>query len=339
MNKKNILVTGSAGFIGMHLVLDLVRDGHTVFGIDSINLYYDVNLKLDRLKNCGINPEGLREYMYYRSNKYENYIFNKCDVTNKKALKLFFNENKIDTIVHLAAQAGVRYSIENPETYITNNLIGFYNIIDCAVENKIDHFIYASSSSVYGNSEDVPFNEKQSVNAPVSLYAATKLCNEVIAHSYSQIYQLKTTGLRFFTVYGPWGRPDMAYFSFTRKILNNDPIDIFNNGRLLRDFTNIRDIVEGIKLIMINTLSHNEVYNIYNIGAGDPIELMCFVHELENVIGKKASIFFKEMQLGDVFSTYADITKILQIGYMPKVKLSEGLREFYQWYNLYHKNN
>jgi len=335
MNKKKILVTGSAGFIGMHLVINLINQGHCVFGLDSINSYYDINLKYDRLFNCGISKSSILDKKLIQSSIYENYFFIKLDLVNKDNLEDFFINNEFDIIIHLAAQAGVRYSIENPETYIQNNILGFYNILNCARKNKISHFIYASSSSVYGNSRDIPYNEKNHTNAPVSLYAASKKCNEILAHSYGEIYNLRTTGLRFFTVYGPWGRPDMAYYSFTEKILRDLPIDIFNQGKLLRDFTNIKDIIDGINLIILDKMEKDNLSKIYNIGAGKPTELMQFVEFLEKSIGKKSIKIFKEMQMGDVITTFADITELSKLGYKPKVKLLTGLQEFHKWYFSY----
>lgn len=333
---KNILVTGAAGFIGMHLVIELINKGYNVFGIDTINDYYDINLKYARLLNCGISETNTCNNEFVQSKNFLNYYFSKVNLTNKKAVEEVFSNQKIDMVIHLAAQAGVRYSINNPDTYIENNLNGFFNIIDAARKSGIKKFIYASSSSVYGNSDVTPFDEEMNVDRPVSLYAATKKCNELIAHSYSEIYNIQTIGLRFFTVYGPWGRPDMAYFSFTKAIFSGEEIKIYNNGELSRDFTYIDDIVDGIcELVNINL---NKKYLIFNIGNDNPEKLMDFVNIIEAEVGKPANIKFVEMQKGDVEKTWANINSLSQTsGYRPKTNLQSGIHSFVKWYKEYYK--
>lgn len=334
MNKK-ILVTGSAGFIGMHLVLELVSKGFEVFGVDSINDYYDVSLKYSRLQNCGIEQKNISEVEFVRSRKFSNFHFLKFNLIQQEVVEKIFSNYNFDIVVHLAAQAGVRYSIENPRTYIDNNINSFFNIIDACRRHNIKKFIYASSSSVYGNSKDVPFNEKINVDKPVSLYAATKKANELIAHSYSEIYGLNTVGLRFFTVYGPWGRPDMAYFSFTKAILSGEKIKIFNKGELSRDFTYIDDIVDGIvKLININL---DLKYSVFNIGNDRPEKLIDFVEIIEKATGTNAVKEYVEMQKGDVLRTWASIESINQVtGYKPKIRLNEGIINFVNWFRTYY---
>jgi UDP-glucuronate 4-epimerase len=330
----NVLITGNAGFIGMHLTLKLINLGYNVFGVDNLNEYYDVQLKIDRLKQCGINE--IVDDTPIKSTKFSNFIFIKMDINNTNNVYNFFSTNSFNIVFHLAAQAGVRYSINNPRSYIENNINGFFNIIDAARIFNVDKFIYASSSSVYGNEKNIPFKETMNVDKPISLYAATKKCDELIAHSYSSIYGLKTRGLRFFTVYGPWGRPDMAYYSFTKSILENIEINLFNEGKLSRDFTFVDDIIDGIISITQNEDILTSDYEIYNIGNNKPIELMSFVEILEKKIGKKAKKKFIQMQNGDVRQTYADITKISKILYNPKIDIIEGVSIFVDWYTKYY---
>jgi len=323
----NVLVTGSAGFIGFHLTRKLLDSGLNVVGIDNLNKYYDSKLKIDRLNIL---------------RKYPNFKFYKISICNFNKLNDIFNNLKPAIIIHLAAQAGVRYSIKNPRAYISSNLVGFGNIIELAKKYDVQKFIYASSSSVYGNSDIVPFSEKNETSQPISLYAATKKCNEVVAHSYSHLYGLNTIGLRFFTVYGPWGRPDMAYFSFTKNIINGKPINIFNNGNLFRDFTYIDDVVKAITGIALKDLSkimkkhHN--YLILNVGNNKPVKLDNFVKLIEKFLGKKAKKNLLPMQPGDVDTTYADISKIYDLlTFKPRTSIKKGLKEFINWYRDYFK--
>lgn len=324
---KTILVTGAAGFIGYHLSKMLCIHGHNVIGIDSLNSYYDVALKNGRLQQLA----GV-----------DNFTFYKIDISDKKAFDELFKEHKIDIIVNLAAQAGVRYSIQNPYQYIDSNINGFMNVLEACRHNTIEHLIYASSSSVYGLNSKMPFSTDDNTDHPVSLYAATKKANEVMAHSYAALYNIPCTGLRFFTVYGPWGRPDMAYHLFTDSIINNKPISLFNNGDLRRDFTYIDDIVAGITALL-NKVPGSDTgirYKLYNIGNHKPVALQEFVSVLENLIGKKAIINFKPMQPGDVYETYADVEELTKdVGFMPKTDISTGLGHFVNWYKEYYKVN
>lgn len=330
-----ILVTGAAGFIGFHLSQSLAKRNYTVIGLDNLNDYYDVRLKLARLNELGVSTD-----VPVQKNKklkgFENFSFYKTDLCEESYLKKLFKTERFDVVIHLAAQAGVRYSITNPDAYIESNINGFYNIIKNCELNKINHLIYASSSSVYGNSKTTPFSTSEPVNEPISLYAATKKSNELLAHVFSHIYNLKTTGLRFFTVYGPWGRPDMAYYKFVKAILTNAKIDVYNNGKLERDFTYIDDIVEGIIRILekgfIST-SENQNYVLYNIGAGNPIKLMDFIYVIEKHLDKRAVINMLPMQQGDVYQTWADIADLVDnYNYTPKTELDTGIKKFIDWY-------
>ncbi len=325
------LVTGSAGFIGAAVSHKLLTLGHIVVGIDNLNDYYDENLKKARLK-----------YLTH-----ENFKFFKIDFSNKADVETLFNEHQFDRVIHLGAQAGVRYSIINPMAYADSNLIGHLNILEACRRGKIEHLIYASSSSVYGLNKKTPFTTTDTVDHPVSLYAATKKSNELMAHSYSHLYGIPTTGLRFFTVYGPWGRPDMAPFIFTKKILEGDTIDVNNHGDMYRDFTYIDDIVEGVvriadKIPAKDTLwtvesgcpaTSSAPYAIYNIGHGSPINLMDFINTIEKELGIKAKKNFREMQPGDVYKTYADTHDLFSvIAYTPKVTVKSGVSQFVSWY-------
>lgn len=334
LERKKILVTGAAGFIGAALVRKLLQEKAEVVGIDNINDYYSKELKLARLK-------------IIEKNKYKNngvWHFYKTSLENIKSIKEICSSYDFDVIVHLAAQAGVRYSLINPQSYIDSNLVGFGNILEICREKDIKNFIFASSSSVYGGNKITPFNEDQKVDYPVSLYAATKKANEVLAHSYSHLYNIPTTGLRFFTVYGPWGRPDMAPMIFIKSILKNEPIKVFNNGLMRRDFTYIDDVVEGILRCCFKPASsddHNEFssapYRIFNIGNGKPIELLQFIDILEKKLNLKAIKNFQPIQQGDVIETFAD-TKALAnwIKYSPKTKIEDGLDKFVDWYKKYY---
>lgn len=334
-----ILVTGAAGFIGMHTVLRLLSEGHIVIGIDNINNYYDIELKLDRLKECGINPEKREYNKFIISDRYPNYKFMEIDITDREALFSLFDTNNFDRVCHLAAQAGVRYSLENAHLYVASNIEGFLNIIESCRKHSTPHLVYASSSSVYGLNKKVPFSESDRVDTPASIYAVTKRTNELMAQTYGRLYGINTTGLRFFTVYGPWGRPDMAPYIFMTAILKGEPINVYNNGDMSRDFTYIGDIVEGIVNIIHTEPNEVSECKIYNIGNGHPVNLMDFIAEIEEACGRKATKNMKPMQKGDVYKTYADTTLLAQdFNYKPKVNISEGIKHFYDWYiNRYSK--
>ncbi|MDT2759592.1 NAD-dependent epimerase [Enterococcus xiangfangensis] len=333
-----LLVTGSAGFIGYHLVKQLLHRNQDIdiIGIDNLNDYYEVNLKKNRL--AALEDERHFEFL-------------KKDISDKEALFSLFAKEKFDVVINLAAQAGVRYSLENPQAYIDSNVTGFFNILEACRKFPVKHLLYASSSSVYGGNKKIPFSTEDNVDHPVSLYAATKKSNELMAHSYSHLFGIPTTGLRFFTVYGPWGRPDMAYFSFTKNIIEGNTIKIFNNGKMKRDFTYIDDIVEGIARLIDNppttdpdwteengSSSSWAPYKIYNIGNNHPIELMRFVNILEEKIGKEVAKEFHAMQPGDVIQTYADVSDLeKKIGFKPTTSLEEGLGQFVDWYKDYYK--
>jgi len=332
-----ILVTGAAGFIGSHVSLSLLRSSHQVVGIDNLNDYYDPRIKRDRLKQF--------------SNE-NQFSFLEMAIEDRPAMEALFAEQKFDRVVHLAAQAGVRYSIENPHAYMQSNLMGFINILEGCRHTKVDHLVYASSSSVYGANENLPFSIHDNVDHPLSLYAATKKANELMAHTYSHLYQLPTTGLRFFTVYGPWGRPDMALFLFTRKILAGEPIDVFNNGHHARDFTYINDIVEGVVRTLDNVAKPNPhwsgkspdpgtsaaPYRVYNIGNNNPVGLMEFIAAIEEALGRKAKINFLPLQAGDVVSTYANVDDLIaDVGFQPSTPIRDGIGKFVDWYRDYFK--
>jgi UDP-glucuronate 4-epimerase len=332
-----ILITGVAGFIGMHVAINLLERGDIVIGIDNINNYYSKKLKLARLKKL---------------KKFRKFFFYKVNISNRKVINNIFSKTKPQKVIHLAAQAGVRYSISNPEIYIKTNLYGFANIIENCRNFAIEHLVFGSSSSVYGGNTLMPMRESHSTDHPMSLYAATKKSNELIAHSYSHLYKIPITGLRFFTVYGPWGRPDMALFKFTKNILAKKPIEIFNFGDLRRDFTFIDDIVKGVirALDKIATPSDNyhsskpnpsisnAPYRILNIGNDTPVPLMKFVNTLENLLGEKAKIRFIEMQKGDVFSTHSDNTALDKwIGFKPSTSIEEGIKIFVDWYKFFYR--
>jgi|TARA_B100001094_G_scaffold332843_1_gene406827 UDP-glucuronate 4-epimerase len=330
-----ILVTGSAGFIGYHLTQFLLNKNHIVVGLDNINSYYDVNLKKSRLSNI----------------KNKNFVFYKIDLQDKQLIDDLFKKNNFDVVINLAAQAGVRYSISHPEKYIESNVTGFINLLEACRTYKIGNFIYASSSSVYGMNSVTPFSEDDEVNHPISLYAATKKSNELMAHTYSHLFNIPTTGLRFFTVYGPWGRPDMAYFSFTKAMLENKPIKVFNNGNMMRDFTYIDDIIEGIYKVIEDPSLPNKAWNrespmastssapyrILNLGNSKPIYLSRFIESIEKATNKKAIIEYLPMQPGDVEKTYANMEKMEnQYKFKPKTQIEDGIREFVDWYRNYY---
>ena len=330
--REKILITGAAGFIGFHLSNLLLQKGYDVIGIDNMNDYYDIKLKEGRLSIL---------------NEKNNFKFYKIDLVDKKNIDYIFEKYKFDYVINLAAQAGVRYSIDNPYAYIDSNVVGFINILEACRHNPVKHLLYASSSSVYGGNKIAPFSTEHQVDHPVSLYAATKKSNELMAHTYSHLYKIPTTGLRFFTVYGPWGRPDMAYFSFTNDILNDKPIKVFNHGKMERDFTYIDDIVEGIyKLLPLAPKSNPEwdetednlsesfaPYKVYNIGNNQPVQLEKFISVLEDKIGKKAERVYMEMQPGDIVRTYADTSDLEKaIGFKPSTSIEDGLQKFVDWY-------
>lgn len=333
----SILITGAAGFIGMHLSKKLLEQGHTIIGLDNLNDYYDVQLKKDRLDILS---------------QYDNFSFYQADLANREAVDHCFNTNEIDVVINLAAQAGVRYSLENPQAYVDTNLVGFVNILEASRHHKIKHLIYASSSSVYGANVKMPFSTDDPVNHPVSLYAATKKSNELMAHTYSHLFDLPTTGLRFFTVYGPMGRPDMAYFSFTKKILAGETIQIFNNGEMMRDFTYIDDIVDGIVRLLDHPPKANPDYDrenptpsasyapykVYNIGNNQPVKLMDFIQTIEKHLNIEAKKEFLPMQPGDVKATYADIDDLQKVtGFKPSTTIDQGIKKFVDWYMGHYK--
>ena len=334
-----ILVTGAAGFIGSKLMLELGKRGDEIIGIDSINDYYDVRLKYGRLAKCGFSRnDAEQEDSMTVSTIYDNCKFVRLNIIDKAKLDLLFEKEKFDKVVNLAAQAGVRYSITNPYAYLESNLVGFLNILEACRNYGVKHLIFASSSSVYGLNEDVPYKETANVDSPVSLYAATKKSDELMAHTYSKLYGIATTGLRFFTVYGPWGRPDMSPSLFASAIANDKPIKVFNNGYMIRDFTYIDDIVEGTIRVIDHTpnvakCDHNVPYRIYNIGCSQPVRLMDFINEIEQALCKTAVKNYMPMQQGDVYQTNADTTRLeTEIGYHPQTSLHDGIQEFIIWY-------
>jgi UDP-glucuronate 4-epimerase len=329
---SKVLVTGAAGFIGFHVSQALLDRGETVIGLDNLNDYYDVTLKLSRLAQL----------------TQLNFEFHKLDLADRQGIEDLFAQHQFDRVIHLAAQAGVRYSLQNPHAYIDSNVTGFLHILEGCRQQKVQHLVYASSSSVYGANRTIPFSTSQSIDHPLSLYAATKKANELMAHTYSHLYNIPTTGLRFFTVYGPWGRPDMALFSFTKAILENKPIDVFNYGKMRRDFTYIDDIVEGVVQVLYHIPQANlenaaiapscshAPYRLYNIGNNQPVELLHFIEVLESSLGIAAKKNFLPLQPGDVLETYADITDLQQaIGFAPKVSIEVGIPRFVDWYRSY----
>jgi UDP-glucuronate 4-epimerase len=332
-----ILVTGAAGFIGYHLCRQLTDEADKIVGIDNLNDYYDVNLKLNRLKQ--LDGAG-------------NFRFIRMDLSDREQLSRLFHDEGFDAVVNLAAQPGVRYSLVNPHAYIDSNVVGFLNVLEGCRHTKVKHLVFASSSSVYGANTKMPFSVHNNVDHPVSLYAATKKANELMAHSYASLYNLPCTGLRFFTVYGPWGRPDMAYFLFTKAILKGEPIDVFNQGEMKRDFTYISDIIEGVVRVIGNIPGPNPdwsgdcpdsatsyaPYRIYNIGNNTPVPLMRFIETLESCLGRKAKKNFLPMQAGDVPATYADVDDLVKdVGFKPSTSIEDGIGRFVEWYREYYK--
>ena len=321
-----VLVTGAAGFIGFHLSKYLMGQGIRIIGVDNLTDYYDVSLKEARLNELHTSSDS------------NLFTFIRADISDDESLLKIFREFDIDQVIHLAAQAGVRYSIDHPQSYIQSNLVGFSNILEACRHCGVNKLIYASSSSVYGANEKIPFHESDHVDNPVSLYAATKKSNELMAHAYSHLYGIEAVGLRFFTVYGPWGRPDMAYFKFTKSILNGDPIDVYNYGNLERDFTYIDDIVEAIfRLSKRFNMDSNPKYQLYNIGNHQPVKLGDFIETIESALGLEAKKNFMPMQPGDVPRTYADVEKLDQaIGFKASTKLDVGIRHFVDWFCSYY---
>ena len=336
MQGKNALITGAAGFIGYHLSERLCREGWQVTGIDNLNSYYDVRLKKARLDQL------LKNNLF---------SFSKIDLSDKSGMEALFKKEKIDVVVNLAAQAGVRYSLTNPHAYIQSNIVGFLNLLECCRHHPIGHLVFASSSSVYGANTRMPFSVHDNVDHPVSLYAATKKADELMAHTYSHLYGLPVTGLRFFTVYGPWGRPDMALFLFTRAILEGKPIQVFNHGRMQRDFTYIDDIIEGVFRVMKRIPEPDPAwdgnspdpgtssapYRLYNIGNNNPVSLMDFIVAIETALGKTAQKIFVDLQPGDVPATYADIDDLAHdVGFKPETAIEDGIQRFVDWYRDYY---
>ena len=329
---QNVLVTGAAGFIGFHLAKRLLEDGHQVVGVDNLNPYYDVSLKEARLEDL---------------KKEANFTFFQTDLCDRPRLEDLFAQQGLEVVVNLAAQAGVRYSLENPYAYVDSNLVGFINLLECCRHQAVKHLVFASSSSVYGANTRMPFSVHHNVDHPVSLYAATKKANELMAHTYSHLYQLPCTGLRFFTVYGPWGRPDMALFLFTRAILEDKPIKVFNHGKMQRDFTYIDDIIEGVVRVMGRLPEANPdwrgdapdpgtssaLYKVYNIGNNNPVELTKFIEVIEDVLGKKAKKELMDIQPGDVAATYADVDDLMKdVGFKPATPIEVGVERFVEWF-------
>ena len=346
-----ILITGTAGFIGFHLANRLVKDGHEVYGLDSINDYYDVNLKHSRLASAGFESDRTIYNELIQSSKHSNLFFINLALEDKENLNALFKGQSFDAVCNLAAQAGARYSLTNPAAYISANIEGFLNILESCRHFGVTNLSYASSSSVYGLNRDYPFSEDKNADHPVSLYGATKKANELMAHSYSSLYGISTTGLRFFTVYGPWGRPDMALFLFTKAILEGKPIDIFNNGDMIRDFTYVADIVEGVRNVILNptqknlewdpethvTSSSSAPFRVYNIGNNSPVRLTSFIDAIENSLGMVAKKNYLPMQPGDVQATHADSTNLVNdFNFNPSTPIQSGIDNFIDWYKTYY---
>lgn len=329
-----ILVTGAAGFIGFHLVQRLAERGDEVVGLDSLNDYYDRRMKFGRLAVTGIEQSAIEPHKMVQSTRWPHYRFVQMALEEREVLERLFAEEQFEVVVNLAAQAGVRYSIENPHAYAQSNVVGFLNVLECCRHNRVRHLVYASSSSVYGRNAKVPFSEEDRTDSPVSLYAATKKANELMAHTYASLYSIPTTGLRFFTVYGPWGRPDMAPMLFADAISEGRPIRVFNGGDLARDFTYIDDITEGVVRVVAGVPPTGDVpCKIYNIGCSTPVRLMDFISTMERAFGREAEKVMLPMQAGDVYQTYADTSHLERdYGYRPTTTLDEGLRRFVEWY-------
>ena len=347
-----ILITGTAGFIGFHLAKRMLKRGDEVIGLDNINNYYEVGVKYGRLEETGIKQEQIKYNKLIQSKKNPNYKFIKLNLEDRDNIEKLFKIEKFDKVCHLAAQAGVRYSLTNPYAYIEANIVGYMNILEACRHNKIKHLVYASSSSVYGLNEKMPFSTSDNIDHPVSLYAATKKSNELMSHTYSHLYGIPTTGLRFFTVYGPWGRPDMALFLFTKAILEDKPIEVFNYGNMKRDFTYIDDIVEGIIRVIdkppkgnpnwtgLNPDPSNSKapYKVYNIGNNMPVKLMDFIEAIEEALAKKAKKNMMPIQLGDVPASHADVSDLVEdMDYKPNTPIKKGINNFIKWYKEFYK--
>lgn len=346
------LVTGAAGFIGFHIAETLLQRGDEVVGLDVINDYYELRLKYGRLEQSGIKEDIIVPDKLVQSTVYPNYRFIKADLANRELLMELFKDEQFDVVVNLAAQAGVRYSLTNPQAYLHSNFTGFFNLLEACRNFPVKHLVYASSSSVYGLNEHMPFSEKDGVNHPISLYAASKKSNELMAHTYSHLFGIPSTGLRFFTVYGPWGRPDMALFLFTRSILEGRPIQVFNDGKMQRDFTYIADIVQGVIKVIDSPAkpgiawdgaspdpsASSAPYRVYNIGNSAPVKLMDFIKALETALGKEAVKDFQPLQMGDVLATWADTSQLQNdLGYKPTTSVDEGVKLFVDWYKTFYK--
>lgn len=346
-----ILVTGTAGFIGFHLANRLLADGYHVVGVDCINAYYDINLKYNRLAFAGINKDNIEYGKPVKSSKYENYIFYQVKLDDKPAFEEIYKNILPDVVINLAAQAGVSHSLVHPEDYVSNNITGFLNVLECCRYHGVKHLLYASSSSVYGINDETPFSTAQNTDHPASMYAASKRSNELMAHVYSHLFKIPTTGLRFFNAYGTWGRPDMALYIFTSKILKDEPIPVHNNGEMYRDFTYVDDIVEGIVRIMKkipesdnawkastgDPASSSAPYKLYNIGNSTPVYLMRYIELIEENLGKKAEKKFIPTQPGEVIINYADTTPLIEeIDYKPVTKVEDGVKKFVDWFKQYH---
>jgi UDP-glucuronate 4-epimerase len=345
--KHKILITGTAGFIGYHLTIRLAEAGYNVVGLDNINDYYDVELKYGRLAELGIFKEFIIENESIQSSRFSNLKFCKSDLKDKQNLDKLFAEENFTEVINLAAQAGVRFSIENPTVYIESNVHGFLNILEACRHHPVSHLVYASSSSVYGLNDKLPFSTQDNVDHPISIYAATKKSNELMAHVYSHLFALPTTGLRFFTVYGPWGRPDMAPFLFTKSIIEGNPVKVFNNGDMMRDFTYIDDIIDGILGVLFKVPEATKNFNgknpepskskarykLFNIGNNTPVNLLDFIKIIEEYAGKKADMVKLPMQPGDVYATFADIAVMTDYsGFIPKTDIKSGMKKFIDWY-------
>ncbi|WP_306013860.1 MULTISPECIES: NAD-dependent epimerase [unclassified Allomuricauda] len=340
----NILVTGAAGFIGYHLCELLIKNGHNVVGLDNINDYYDVGLKYARLEQLGIARSiAQRDNQLASSSLHQDRMqFIKLDLADRDALNQLFDTHTFDVVCNLGAQAGVRYSLENPDAYVQSNVVGFANLLECCRHGKVKHLVYASSSSVYGLNEKIPFSTEDTVDRPISIYAATKKSNELMAHTYSHLYQLPTTGLRFFTVYGPWGRPDMALFLFVDAIKKGEPINVFNYGNMARDFTYVDDIVGGMSKIIETPIAESkrkdELYKIYNIGNNKQVKLTAFIDAIESSLQNEAKRNLMPIQPGDVESTWADVNDLIQdYDYTPNTPIEKGVQEFVDWYKAFYK--
>ena len=329
-----ILVTGAAGFIGFHMSKALVAEGHEVYGLDNLNAYYDVRLKYARLQQLGVGMDNLIQGKAIAGTK--GFTFYYLDLIDGANIMALFADLRPDVVIHLAAQAGVRHSIYHPQSYLDSNIQGFFNILEACRRNPVKHLVYASSSSVYGSNTDIPFKESDRTNRPVSLYGATKKAGEILAHSYVELYKIPSTGLRFFTVYGPWGRPDMAYYKFADQIMHDDTIDVYNQGMMERDFTYIDDIINGILALIHQPPENEDLHRIFNIGRSRPVNLLVFIELLEKHLGKEARKIFLPIQPGDVPSTWADTTALKELtGYAPVTDLDEGIRKFVAWYKSY----